>query len=93
MWLVIAAVAVVIAAWGAVLASRTLSAYRHDKAGLAALEQVKSQVTPSELTSASSVHLLDAAQAEFASAKADLSSPLFSPVTVVPVISFRVLPI
>jgi len=86
MWLIIAAVAVVIVAWGALLASRTLSAYRHDKAGLAALEQVKSQVTPSELTSASSAHLLDTAQAEFASAKSDLSSPLFSPVTIVPVI-------
>ncbi len=32
------------------------------------------------------MHLLDAARAEFASAQSDLSSPLFTPMTIVPVI-------
>jgi hypothetical protein len=82
----IAAVVVVVLAWAGLLAVRTWSAYRHDQQGLARLEQVKASLTPGELTSPGSVHLLDGARAEFASASSDLSSPLFTPMTIVPVI-------
>jgi hypothetical protein len=85
-WLIVAAIVVILAAWVAILGLKTLSAYRHDKNGLASLQQVKSKLTPGELTSASSVHLLDQAQAEFARAHSDLSSPLFDPITVIPVL-------
>jgi hypothetical protein len=77
---------VVVACWAAILGLRTLSAYHHDRSGLAALQQVKSNLTPSDLTSAASVRLLDQAHAEFASAQSDLSSPVFDPITVVPVL-------
>lgn len=76
----------VVAVWGGVSAAKTFSAYRHDKQGLAALELVKSNLTPGELTSSGSVHTLEVARAEFAAARSDLSSPLFAPVTVVPVL-------
>jgi hypothetical protein len=76
----------VVAVWGGVLAAMTFSAYRHDKQGLAALELVKSDLSPGELTSSGSVHTLEVARAEFAAAQSDLSSPLFAPVTVVPVV-------
>ena len=79
-------VIVVIVVWALILGLKTLSAYRHDKSGLAALEQVKADLSPSDLTSSQSTHLLDRAQAEFASAQSDLSSPLFAPITIVPVI-------
>ena len=85
-WLIIAAAVVVVLAWTALLAVRTWSAYRHDQQGLARLEQVKANLTPGELTSPGSAHLLDGARAEFASATSDLSSPLFTPMTIVPVI-------
>jgi hypothetical protein len=77
---------VVIVAWGAILAARAVSAYHHDQRGLAALEQVKSNLGPNDLTSSGSIQLLDQAQAEFASASSELSSPLFAPVTILPVI-------
>jgi len=40
-----------VAVWGGVLAAMTFSAYRHDKQGLAALELIKSDLSPGELTS------------------------------------------
>ncbi len=89
-WLIIAAIVVVLAVWAGLLAVKAWSAYRHDQKGLASLEQVKSELTPGELTSAGSVHLLDAARAEFASAQADLSSPLFTPMTIVPVLGRQI---
>ena len=89
-WLIIAAIVVLLVAWVGLLSVKAWSAYRHDQKGLASLEQVKSELTPGELTSAGSVHLLDAARAEFASAKAYLSSPLFGPMTVVPVIGRQI---
>ena len=89
-WLIIAAVVVLVVVWAGLLAVKGWSAYRHDQKGLASLEQVKSELTPGELTSAGSVHLLDAARAEFASAQADLSSPLFTPMTIVPVVGRQI---
>jgi hypothetical protein len=85
-WLIGLGIVVVILAWGALLASRSISAYHHDQRGLDSLEQVKSNLTPDSVTTSSSVKLLDRAQAEFASAHSDLSSPLFAPITIVPVI-------
>jgi hypothetical protein len=79
-------VIVVVLAWGAVLAAKSWSAYRHDKAGLADLQLVRGALTPGQLTEASTLSALHAAQAEFAAAHSDLSSPLFAPVTVLPVI-------
>ena len=69
-----------------ILAVKAVSAYHHDQKGLAALQQVRSQLGPDDLTSTSSVVQLDAARAEFEAAGSDLSSPLFGPITVVPVI-------
>ncbi len=89
-WLIIAVIVVLFVAWIGLLAVKSWSAYRHDKSGLASLELVKNQLTPGELTSAGSVHLLDQARAEFASAQADLSSPLFTPMTFVPVLGRQI---
>ena len=83
-WLIIGGVVVLLVVWGALLAVKTVSAYHHDQQGLASLEQVKADLSPDQLTSAGSVHLLDAARAEFASAQSDLSSPLFTPITSCP---------
>ncbi len=69
-----------------ILAVKAVSAYHHDQKGLAALQQVRSQLGPDDLTSSSSVAQLDAARAEFEAADVALSSPLFGPITVVPVI-------
>ena len=69
-----------------ILAVKAVSAYHHDQKGLAALQQVRSQLGPDDLTSSSSVVQLDAARAEFDAAGSALSSPLFGPITVVPVI-------
>jgi hypothetical protein len=80
----------VVVAWAALVAVKTWSAYRHDQAGLASLEQVKAHLTPGQLTSSGSVHLLDAAQSEFKSAQSDLSSPLITPMTIVPVLGRQV---
>jgi hypothetical protein len=77
---------VVVAIWALVLGLRVVSAYHHDRSGLDALEQVKANLTPNNLTSSASVDQLDQAHAQFASAESDLSSPLFAPVTVIPVI-------
>jgi hypothetical protein len=85
-WLVVTAVVVVVAVWALILGLKTLSAYHHDKNGLAVLEQVKANLTPGEVTSSTSMRLLDQAHAEFARAQSDLSSPLFAPITIVPVI-------
>jgi hypothetical protein len=85
-WLIASAILVIVVVWALVLGLKSLSAYHHDKSGLAVLEQVKSNLTPGDLTSSASVQLLNEAEAEFASAQSDLSSPLFAPITVVPVI-------
>jgi hypothetical protein len=82
----VSAIVVVLAAWLVFLAARSVSAYRHDKQGLDLLEQVKSHLSPNDLTSSGSERLLDEAHAEFSSAQSDLSSPLFAPVTIVPVV-------
>jgi hypothetical protein len=79
-------VIVVVVAWGAVLAAKSWSAYRHDKAGLAELQSVRGDLAPGQLTEAATVKALDAARAEFAAAHSQLASPLFAPVTVLPVI-------
>jgi hypothetical protein len=76
----------VVAVWALVLGVKTLSAYHHDRDGLAALEQIKANLTPGQLTSSATERVLDQASAQFASAHADLSSPFFAPVTVIPVI-------
>jgi Protein of unknown function (DUF4012) len=85
-WLIALGIVVIILAWGGLLAAKSISAYHHDQQGLDSLEQVKSNLTPDSVTTSSSVKLLDRAQAEFASAQSDLSSPLFAPITIVPVI-------
>ncbi len=85
-WVIVAVVVVLLLLWGALMAARTRSAYRHDQLGLAALEQVKGHLSPGEVTAASSIRQLDHAHAEFAAAQAELSSPLFAPVTVLPVL-------
>ncbi len=72
--------------WGALVAVKTRSAYQHDQRGLASLQQVKGNLSPGQVTAASSIHLLDHARAQFAAAQSDLSSPLFAPVSVVPVL-------
>jgi hypothetical protein len=84
--LIIIAVAVVVVAWGLYLGTLSVSAYRHDKSGLATLELVKANLSPGQLTSSQSVRLLDEAHAQFTSAQSDLSSPLFDPVKIVPVL-------
>ncbi len=89
-WWIIGALVVLVVAWLAVLSIRTWSAYRHDQQGLAALSTVRSNLTPGQLTAEESVRLLDVAHGEFAAAQADLSSPLFDPLTVVPVIGRQV---
>jgi len=85
-WLIGSAVIVVLVAWLAFLSARSLSAYHHDKQGLDLLEQVKAHLSPNDLTSSGSERLLDEAHAEFTTAQSDLSSPLFAPVTIVPVV-------
>jgi hypothetical protein len=85
-WLIATGIVVVIVAWGLLIGIKMLSAYHHDKVGLAALEQVKANLSPGQLTSSASERLLDQAHVEFVSAQSDLSSPLFAPITVLPVI-------
>jgi hypothetical protein len=76
----------IVVIWGLIVGTETLSAYRHDKNGLNALEQVKADLSPGNLTSAQSKRLLDQAHADFVSAQGDLSSPFFAPIGIVPVI-------
>ncbi len=76
----------VLLAWSAVLAARTWSAYRHDQQGLAQLDAVRANLDPGQVTAASTQRSLETAEAAFDAARADLSSPLFAPVTLVPVI-------
>ncbi len=85
-WLIASIVVVIVVVWLVVLGARSVQAYRHDKSGLALLEQVKSNLSPTDLTSSGSEHLLDEAHAQFTAAQGELSSPLFGPVVVVPVI-------
>jgi len=79
-------VLLVLLAWSGVLAAKTWSAYRHDQQGLAQLDAVRANLDPGQVTAASTQRSLETAEAEFDAARADLSSPLFAPVTVVPVI-------
>lgn len=83
-WVVGALVLVV--AWGAVLAVRTWSAYRHDRAGLAILDTVRSHLDPGTVTAPGTRRQLEAAAAEFDAARAQLSGPLVAPVVIVPVL-------
>ncbi len=83
---VIGGIVALIALWGALLAVRTLAAYHHDQRGLAALEEVRSNLTAGSVTSDRAIHVLDRARYEFDSAATALSSPLFTPIVVVPVI-------
>ena len=76
-WLIATVIVAVVAAWALVLGVKTLSAYHHDRDGLAALEQVKANLTPGQLTSSATERVLDQASAQFASAHSDLSSPFF----------------
>lgn len=77
---------VVLLVWGLFVGLKTMSAYRHDKSGLAALEKVKANSSPGDLTSSETKQLLDQAHAEFVDAQSDLSGPLFAPISVVPVV-------
>ncbi|HUD16210.1 MAG TPA: hypothetical protein VMQ59_03065, partial [Acidimicrobiales bacterium] len=74
-WLIASAVIVIVAIWALVLGLRVVSAYHHDRSGLDALEQIKANLTPDDLTSSTTVHQLDQARTQFASAQSDLSSP------------------
>jgi hypothetical protein len=85
-WLIGVGVVVLVVGWLLLLGARSVSAYRHDKSGLALLQQVKADLSPGELTSSGSVQLLDEAHGQFTSAQSDLSSPLFAPIAIVPVI-------
>ncbi len=76
----------VVLAWAGLLAAGMVSAYHHDQDGLDALQQVKSNLSPGAITEEGTVRTLDHAQSEFASARSALSSPIFSPITVVPVV-------
>lgn len=85
-WLIAAAVLLLLIVWGGLVAARSVSAYHHDQRGLAALEEVKGHLSPGEVTASASIARLDQARAEFEAAQSDLSSPLFAPVSVVPVV-------
>ncbi len=76
----------VLLAWSGVLAAKTWSAYRHDQQGLAQLDAVRANLDPGQVTAGSTQRSLETAEAAFDAARADLSSPLFAPVTLVPVI-------
>jgi hypothetical protein len=85
-WLIASGIVLVLLVWAGVLAVKTWSAYRHDQKGLASLQQVRANLNPDELTTSGTVQALDEAQLEFDAAQSDLSSPLFDPVTVIPVV-------
>ena len=85
-WLIAAGIGVIALGWLLFLGDRSLSAYRHDKNGLALLQQVKANLSPGALTSTASAQLLDQAHVQFTMATSDLSSPLLAPIKVVPVV-------
>lgn len=85
-WILAVGILLVLLAWSGVLAAKTWSAYRHDQQGLAQLDAVRANLDPGQVTAASTQRSLETAEAEFDAARADLSSPLFAPVTLVPVI-------
>jgi hypothetical protein len=85
-WLIGGTAVVVVLVWMAILAAKAVSAYHHDQQGLTALQQVRSELGPDDLTSTASVDRLVGARAQFDAASADLSSPLFGPITIVPVV-------
>ncbi len=85
-WFIGAAIIVLLAAWVSILVAKSWSAYHHDQQGLAALQAVRTELGPDDLTSTASVARLEGARAQFDEASSDLSSPLFGPVTVVPVV-------
>lgn len=84
--MIVGVVVVLFLIWVGILAAKTASAYHHDQQGLASLQQVRSRLGPDDLTSSASVDQLDVARAQFDAAGAALSSPLFAPFTVVPVV-------
>jgi Protein of unknown function (DUF4012) len=83
---VLAGVVVVLLLWGAYLAILGHSAYQSDREGLASLELVKADQTPGNVTSGSTERTLRTAERSFQQASSDLSSPLFAPLTVLPVL-------
>ncbi len=85
-WLIGGPVVLILLAWAGILAAKGLSAYHHDQQGLAALQQVRAELGPDDLTSTASVQRLDGAQMQFDAATSDLSSPLFGPLSIVPVL-------
>ncbi len=85
-WIIGAALIALLLVWGLFVGLKTLSAYHHDKNGLADLQKVKANSSPGDLTSSETKQLLNQAHADFIAAKSDLSSPLFGPISIVPVI-------
>jgi hypothetical protein len=81
----ISGIAVLCVVWAALAAGKVVAAYHADQNGIAALDQVRGQMAPDELTSDRARHQLDSAEQEFASAHDSLSSWLLAPVTIVPV--------
>jgi len=73
------------AIWAAFAADKVVASYHADQNGIAALDQVRGQLAPDELTSGSTRHVLDSARMEFASAHDSLSSWVLAPVMIVPV--------
>ena len=84
-WMVASVVVVLLVAWGALVAAKVWSAYRHDQRGLAVLTTVRSNLDPSTLTASTTERSLRSAAGEFSAAHADLSGPLVAPATWLPV--------
>ena len=84
--MVASVVVLVLVAWAAVVAVGAWSAYHHDQAGLAELETVRSHLDPGTVTAASTEQSLHAAATEFGAAHDDLTGPLMTPVTWLPVV-------
>ncbi|MGH9080540.1 MAG: DUF4012 domain-containing protein [Acidimicrobiales bacterium] len=85
-WIIGGTIVLLVVVWLAILSAKAVSAYHHDQQGLAALQQVRSELGPDDLTSTVSVDRLNGARAQFDAASSDLSSPLFGPITIVPVV-------
>ncbi len=83
---IVGAIVVVVVAWGAVLALQALQAYRDARRGLAALELVRSNLSPSNLVSSAPERSLTTAASSFRAAHAAISSPLFVPAEYLPVL-------
>jgi Protein of unknown function (DUF4012) len=83
---IVGAIILILVAWGVVVGVRVWSAYRHDRQGLAALNEVRANLDPSTVTASSTEQSLRAASAEFASAHESLTGPLVAPATWLPVL-------